>query len=205
MTNQNVRYERKIHLPNLSLDKIRAVVKTNSYGFREAYPKRQVNSLYYDTVSLGAFFDNELNAAKRAKLRIRWYGDSLEMPDKDHRLEIKIKNGTVGDKFVEPASSNDPYVAHLLKISSPVILVSYQREYFESFDKKFRITLDSDLQYRKPDAGLHENSSYKDMGTVLEIKYAKNLDEEVRKVVSELPGRVGKFSKYARGMVYLYS
>lgn len=214
MNNSNIRYERKMHFTNLSADQLQTIIKLNSYGFKEIYSTRQVNSLYYDTQSFDSFFDNELNAVNRAKVRIRWYGSSLLQSENNANLEIKIKQGSTGDKIVQSAmgvldgerfeDAEDAYLNYVLTKMQPVLLVSYQRQYFQSFDKKFRITLDSDVQYRKPNNLLVQDCAYQDIGYVLEFKYSKTLDMQAKKVIEQFPGRVTKFSKFARGMVSLY-
>ena len=46
---QNVRYEIKMDCDRTYLPVIKSWVIVNSAGFREAFPPRQVNSLYFDT------------------------------------------------------------------------------------------------------------------------------------------------------------
>lgn len=200
----NIRYERKIYLPLLTRELAETYIKLHPYGFREIYYKRQVNSVYFDTASLDCFWKNEHNATKRAKLRVRWYGENLKCPD-DAQLEIKIKHGTVGDKVTsEWGKLADPFILSQIKQTSPVLLITYQRRYFQSYDKKFRITVDSDINYRGITKGCFEKQVYSDVGRVIELKYAAELDIEAKAIVEKLPGRVGKFSKYARGILRVY-
>ncbi len=204
MSKQNIRYERKIYLPFLTRDLVETHIKLHPYGFREVYYKRQVNSIYFDTASLSCFWNNELNACKRAKIRVRWYGENLECPD-DAQLEIKIKNGNVGDKLTsEWRELKDPFILSQIKNTSPVILVSYQRRYYQSYGKKFRITVDSEIKYKGVTQNCMKKQQYEETGCVIELKYASYLDGEAKRIIEKLPGRVGKFSKYARGILNIY-
>ena len=47
--NKEKRIERKMHFPNKDKDILTSLIKTHPYGFKETYPERQVNSIYYDT------------------------------------------------------------------------------------------------------------------------------------------------------------
>jgi SPX domain protein involved in polyphosphate accumulation len=204
MNKQNIRYERKIYVPLLTRDLVETYIKLHPYGFKNIYFKRQVNSIYFDTTSLNCFWNNELNACKRSKIRVRWYGEALRCPE-NAQFEIKIKNGNVGDKLTrEWKELKDPFILSAIKGTSPVILVSYQRRYFQSYDKKFRITVDSDIKYRGINKNCMERQQYEEVGCVIELKYSSSLDGEAKQIIGKLPGRIGKFSKYARGIKYVY-
>jgi len=198
--NNEKRYERKLYFPDKDVKSLEQIIKTNPYGFKEVYYERQVNSIYYDTISLDNFWDNENGHENRAKLRIRWYGEEPE-PNKDALIEIKTKKGAVGSKIREKYNSDLPqYVKEMFKTTEPVLKVSYKRRYFESFDKKIRMTVDHDISY----FGLLKTSTitqpYSEKGGVIEIKYDISEDSTVSKITQKFDHRLEKFSKYARGI-----
>ncbi len=96
-----MRYERKYLLEHVTLFDIQQMVKLHPAAFRETYPMRQVNNIYFDTVNFEAYRDNIMGIAKRTKYRIRWYGDDLKTIQKP-RLEEKVKHGELGYKNVIP-------------------------------------------------------------------------------------------------------
>lgn len=205
MNNQNIRYERKIYIDTNSIDQIQALIKTHPYGFKEIYYKRKVNSVYYDSPDLNSFWDNELGSAKRAKTRVRWYGDQTTIPLENSNLEIKIKHGIVGDKITTPWKNiEDQSILEKINNIEPVILITYERSYFQSFDKRFRITLDSNIAYSKTNGTTIDSVIYRERGCVLEVKYINKFDNIAKDIINYLPGRVTKFSKYARGIMQVY-
>jgi hypothetical protein len=82
----------------------------------------------------------------------------------------------------------------------PVVVVSYQRQYFASSYLQIRITLDSDLcfqtinDWQKAKLGLHLPL------TILECKYRLAEDPHLEELVQSLPLRITKFSKYLVAM-----
>jgi SPX domain protein involved in polyphosphate accumulation len=202
--NKEKRYERKFYFPNKDEISLESIIKTNPYGFREIYHERQVNSIYYDTISFDNFWDNENGHENRAKLRIRWYGEKPE-PNRDAFIEIKIKRGLVGSKIREKNEGElQAYIREMFKTTEPVLKVSYKRKYFESFDKKIRMTVDYKIKYQ----GLLKVSSinlpYEEIGGVIEIKYDISEDPIVSKITQMFDHRLEKFSKYARGIFACY-
>lgn len=197
------RIERKMYFPDKDKDSLVRLIKTHSYGFKETFPERQVNSIYYDTESLDNFWDNENGHENRIKLRIRWYGGALE-PDKKAVIELKIKKGDVGSKIREKLDNNNQKIKDLFRATSPVIKIHYKRRYYESMDRKIRMTVDYDITY----TGLLDirNSSKPctEPGCVVEIKYDVSLDNKISDITQVFGHRIDKFSKYARGIFSCY-
>jgi len=83
----------------------------------------------------------------------------------------------------------------------PVLLNSYQRSYFGTFDGKFRITIDWNLNYLSL---LNGNSfrkyQHKENGVVVELKYDESLDNATDRIMQYLPFRQTKSSKYVNGI-----
>ena len=198
------RIERKMYFPDKNKDSLIGVIKTHPYGFKETYPERQVNSIYYDTASLDNFWDNENGHENRAKLRIRWYGKDLE-PNKEAIIELKMKMGEVGSKIREKVSDNkDQRIKDMFKITSPVIKIYYKRRYFESADRKIRMTVDFDITYEGLSNSKNYSKPYTEPGCVVEIKYDVSIDDKISGITQIFGHRINKFSKYARGIFSCY-
>ena len=200
---ETFRYERKLYFPDSYPEELIGLIKTNQYGFSERYKERRVNSIYYETASMDSYFDNENGHGNRVKFRTRWYGDN-PTPNKDSVHELKFKNGFTGYKIRESVKKESLYLSHIMKITKPILKVSYLRRYFESFDGKIRMTIDRDIIYE----GLQNDASRKipvvEKGCVVEIKYNPDYDATVSKILSGFGHRIDKFSKYSRGVKYCY-
>lgn len=216
-TGREWRYERKYPQEVYSLSEVELLVREHPALFLRAHPERWVNSLYYDTPSLGGLADSINGLRDRVKVRVRWYGPMagrVESPV----LEFKRKRGRLGSKeryalapfdfstrtaplptglTGNPVLPDDVQAA--LRLLVPSALTRYRRRYYLSADRRFRLTLDADLAFyrvmpesrrlaRRPDAF---------PGTVVEVKYGAGDDEAARPVLEALPFRWSRFSKYS--------
>ncbi len=188
-------------------------------AFTVHHPPRRVNSLYYDTHELGCLGDNLAGVASRSKLRLRWYGTALE--NIEAALEVKCKQGRLGWKHQHTLAHRfdldaeswrelsrkierdlpDWWARRVEVTSRPVVIVSYQREYYRTADHDIRATLDFDLtaydQQRGIKPNLQRRVPMRDR-VVLELKCDSAVDGRLADVVSALPIRVEKCSKYVQ-------
>ena len=221
----NYRYERKFLIDSHSLPQIEAMVRSHPAKFEESYEPRNVNSLYLDDINMQNVEDNLAGINNRKKERIRWYGTTFGKI-KSPVLEIKIKKGLLGAKEIYPlntfsldsnfrkktiqklfGNSNIPeYNMHILSLLNPTILDVYTRKYFVSSDKKFRLTIDFNIEYFKVNqlynTFMEKVSSH---SVVLEIKYDEQFDNEAEQITNYFQFRVTKSSKYVSGADYFYS
>ncbi len=215
------RFERKFLTDQLSFSSLERLVKQHPACFTEIFQERRVNNIYFDTPSLNFFDDNIAGKSARRKVRIRWYGQSMDIL-KNPVLEFKIKEGQLGMKssyllpdislakqisfgFFEHwfKSSDLPgAVIESLLLLEPVLLNYYNRKYFQSFDKDFRFTIDKQMtfcDFKSRQRGWLQ--SYEDLeNRVLELKYSQDLDEKAAWIVNHLPIRMTKSSKYVMGV-----
>jgi hypothetical protein len=218
------RFERKVAIQGLSLQEMRLWIRTHPAVFREQHPARAVNNVYLDTPELGAYAVHVDGAERRFKLRVRWYGDArgrVEAPV----LEIKIKRGHVGSKerFALPPLEydggldvgalraavapqiTDRDVAAALDRVVPVLFNRYDRHYFASGDGRLRLTIDTGLRFeslrgrRFGPLDVHDERDH----LVFELKYAVADEARAAWVFQGLPVRLGKSSKYLRGIARL--
>ncbi|MFC2001747.1 VTC domain-containing protein [Chloroflexota bacterium] len=222
----SLRYERKFLISELSRFEVEAIVKLHPAIFSEIYQQRFVNNIYFDTINASSFADNVSGVSERLKVRVRWYGDVFGLIEKPI-LEFKTKKGLTGGKVRFPINSfyldsnyslgvqQDSFIKSgipdiLLEYLKPLrftLLNHYSRKYFESANRKFRITIDFDMESFKIDS--RNNSFIEEIidrkHTILELKYSDEHDEEARLITNYFPFRMTKSSKYVTGFDQFHS
>lgn len=203
-----MRYERKYRIGTSSFDSVLHEVMSNPLGFKQAFPDRLVNSIYYDDINYTSYNDNLLGIGNRVKYRVRWYGESLT-DIKRPILEKKIKKSLLGTK--EYKELNDfsltdgaPEINGFLNTNQlfPHIIVRYQRVYLVSVDGRVRATIDKNLQYINLMNRKVSQVSNKDQSLILEIKYDQGHEELANDCMQMIPYRLTKNSKYVFAMNY---
>ncbi len=190
------RKEKKIKLSYYELNKLKTNLLNN--GMSSLYPKRKINSQYFDTKNLMMFQDSEEGVLPRKKIRVRWYFDqSYFLETKISSIEGRFKfSKKINDKFYNDIKS-EGYLDKDYGLIFPVLRVRYERSYFEY--KKMRITFDENIEYFSDKFLNYLNS--KDLEAVLEIKTSFNTpDDYILKEFSHIDSR---FSKYCRGILAL--
>ena len=214
------RYEIKLQYDGLHLSKVRQWILLHSLAFIPAYPSRQVNNIYFDTAGLDSLNDHLSGVGNRRKLRFRWYGENIDCAL--GQLEIKQKINRIGWKYAYPIPTTldlanlnwsqiheiiqqhtEGIFLEMISVSRPVIINSYQRDYFVASDGQTRLTLDYEteafdqqliqapnIKYRIPLLNL----------VILEIKTETQHDVDLPSLVAEFPLRTEKHSKFIAGM-----
>jgi len=217
----NPRYERKFIAAGLTLSEVLALVRRHPAAFREIYPARAINNIYLDSPDLHDFHDHVNGVACRSKTRVRWYGPwsgSIERP----ALERKLKQGNLSGKIshaLAPFSMNGclskaaleasfdnanlpPLARSSLRFLQPSLLNRYQRHYFQSADRGFRLTVDYGLQFAAPGwvpgAGVFFGPSSTQV--VIELKFGPNEADSAERITNTLPFRMVRCSKYVLGI-----
>ena len=215
------RYERKFFVENTSSKEIERVVKNHPRFFKEIHHVRKINNIYFDTLERDNFVDNIEGAKDRVKFRIRWYGDLKGLVPKP-KLEMKIKAGLLGTKrtfnlssFVFDRKLSRIMLQNVFRDSNlpddvasqvlqqwPTLVNRYNRKYFQSRDKKFRVTIDDEQWfYNIRSIGNTFLSKFKDFDNIiLELKYDQKYFKEAHEVSTLFPFRMTKSSKYSRGV-----
>lgn len=215
------RYERKFLISALSSQSVESILRLHPAMFAEIYHQRFVNNIYFDSFGLRNYTDNMIGSTRRTKVRIRWYGDLFGNIAKPV-LELKSKDGFLNKKesyslrpFRLDESFNDSKVSEIfgmadfpeivkmnLKFLKPVLLNRYRRKYFQSVDKRYRITVDGDLVFYRISHHFNSFVSKVKKGTdvILEIKYDAHWDPDASYISGGFPFRLTKSSKYVTGI-----
>ena len=219
------RYERKFFITEINSKDVDAIVKLHPAIFSEIFHERSVNNIYFDTPELNNYFDNIDGNMYRVKSRIRWYGRTFGVIEKPV-LELKIKNGLLGrkeaysldtfkldghfnmQKIVQIIqNTNIPeFIAIGIKSSQPTLLNKYDRRYFLSADKRYRITIDTNQIFYRIGSqnNFFLNKIKNDLNVILELKYNINFDEDANHITEHFPFRLTKSSKYVTGIEKIY-
>ena len=214
------RYERKFAIEQMSLNEAENILLCNNMFFSEVYYKRQVNNIYLDSIYMDAYYTNVEGLGHRKKYRVRWYGN-LFSKIRRPVLEVKVKNGIVGSKYkyelqgfelarlfrtniledVFNKSSLPENVSFELATVDPTLINTYSRKYYMSINGKYRVTIDTGLEYFSVQRGFNNIvSSSPQRGVVIEIKYSVENDENVDCITQLFPFRLTRSSKYVQGV-----
>jgi len=185
-------------------------IQMNQCSFNNVYDKRNVNSIYFDSLDAICYEDNVTGHSSRTKLRVRWYDDKPKL-----RFELKRKRNSFGWKLIETFTPsfdiNNVMIIDLRNLirkeltiiyqfyidiySEPSVLISYDREYFISADDRIRITVDTNQKFTDLTNGaadIHEESDT----FVVEFKFDRNDYNSVKKMIENFPLRLSRNSKY---------
>jgi hypothetical protein len=219
---ESTRYEIKMTCDEIYLPDVRSWVQLHPDLFAEAYPSRQVNSLYFDTRDAEALNDNLIGVSERSKLRLRWYGKDysavqgvLELKRKVNRLAWKSYSPvpiTLDLTAISWSELNQQLQQHAEGIvaawlsfaDQPMLLNSFTREYYESIDRQIRVTVDYDQKVYGQMTHLAPNLKFETPmrgQVVIEVKSDSSLYRRVSNVVTLFPLPVARNSKYVQGVL----
>ena len=217
---EDLRFERKAYIDTIDRRSLISMILQHPALFTKIHKERIVNSLYFDTPQF-ADAQEKINGLKsRRKVRIRWYGSLfgeihkpiLEIKNKENGLGWKMRYplhpfiiDNRGDtpiqlEFIDQEGTSVPKTLLISRI--PSSLVSYRRAYFQSADRRFRLTIDDKLMFHIPVRNSRAWARIPDniRGTIIELKYSRDDDDDAQQITSLYPFRWGSFSKYTRGL-----
>ncbi len=221
----NFRYERKFYITEMPTEEIESMLKFHPAIFKEIYYGRFINNIYFDTFNLMHYFESVEGVSSRMKVRIRWYNDLFGFIEKPI-LELKLKRNLHVGKLFYPLKpfifDNNFSINTIRKILKESVLNDilylnirelkfsllnrYKRKYFLSSNRKYRITIDNNLQSYalSPHQNnfLHKFSDYS--ASILELKYNDPHDGFVQDITNYFPFRLTKSSKYVEGINKLF-
>ena len=220
----NLRYERKFVYDKGNPQQIidNEVLKS-PFFFSEIFHKRRVNNIYFDDNNFSFFKQNVLGVGDREKYRLRWYGQTIE-EIKDPTIEVKRRLGEVGDKvsfklkgmeknILQPFRNNielfkgqelPKEIKQRILGLKPSLINSYERRYFLSKCKIFRITIDYNLSFYDVHRPQIKSNLFNINEVILELKYNLDSDNVSKEVSHNLSERLTKSSKYVKGINLIY-
>ena len=160
------RKENKFYLTKINQELLKSSLMEK--GMTILYPKRIINSYYFDTNNLNCFHDSQNGILPRYKVRVRSYGES-----KDFFKEIKISS--IEGRFKKSHKlfeknflqmKNSGYFFKEIGLLKPSIIVNYKRGYF--LFKHLRITFDEEINYINC-RSINKTKFY-ESGTVMEMR-----------------------------------
>jgi len=209
-----MRYERKYRIENQHFLQVLQEIMSIQGAFSSAYPDRWVNSIYLDNMDYRALRENLSGVSNRSKYRMRWYGEDYQNIS-NPILEEKIKANLLGYKNLKKLTSttlSSSNIRSKLDIDilkdlnqEPVVMVRYLRTYLESYDRRVRITIDRELQYRGINNYEIDPFPIVDDAIILEMKYDQNIEEEIDDILQAIKYRLTKNSKFVSGMMGYWS
>ena len=194
-------------------------------GFRQKYPPRQINSLYFDAPGFDSYSESVAGVSARAKVRYRWYGASA-FPCSG-QLEVKVKRGQTGWKLVWPvdvATSPDAVTVGnlrrlilerlpgeaqhwLLEFSEPVLRNRYTRHYWEALFGDLRLTMDTDLAMFSLQRSFSrdlDRTTRINRTVIVELKFNNANRRKVADMIKGMPLVMSRNSKYCNGLSQIY-
>lgn len=214
MKKSDFRHEMKIPFQLTEYLEFSEWLNNSGLAPRKQFPDREIHSVYLDTADLDDYQDNIAGISKRGKTRLRWYNDER----KKMVLELKNKQGRLANKLVIQLENSlaewpfDRAVCNRLLRSHarsraisrelclfPCLHVQYQRAYYE-IATGIRMTCDTDIFYQRLYPVRTEYVKRSVVDVVIEFKYAPEDSKEVRRLLSGMPGRVFRHSKYVVGI-----
>ena len=225
-TTTEKRVEIKDAFSPYELSKFESAIKLSRLSFYCPYPSRQINSIYFDDYFHRSLEDSIEGNSLRTKRRIRWYG--MQKKKVDATLEVKKKQGIYSWKqlyknkyTVNPnakswggmiESKDEKYGPNTDLLNQlPRSIISYNRQYFCSFNGKVRITIDQNLQSFSQNSTWGPNfdqvrKHYNFM--IIEVKVSSKDGHLVELVRKDIPFTPMRFSKYCESLIpqkYFYS
>ena len=100
--------------------------------------------------------------------------------------------------FRKSKLKNDIY--NEISTKFPSLINSYERKYYLSRNKLFRVTIDQKLSYYYVSPNVKEVLTKNNQDSiVVEIKYDSDNDKELHQITNQLPFRLSRNSKYVQG------
>ena len=175
------------------------------------YPKRKVNSIYYDRLKFHDLQSNLTGLANREKNRLRWYNEEQQI-----YFEKKIKQNFLSKKYTIKLDTKREILDYSLFFSfnnsdldkfksilneksfllKPVILISYQRDYLK-YGQFINVTLDTNINFTDYETKMKYKNNNR---AILEIKYDMKYENNVNQLIKDLPIVQSRSSKYLLGM-----
>ena len=178
------------------------------------HPDRTNNTIYVDGPDLPDYFGNVSGQSRRSKTRFRWYNDdkkgiSLEEKWKIGRASYKRTIGLDNPLQILPrtrhdlraiaASNTSIKLMRSVRHLYPTCEVRYARSYFR-LPGGIRMTVDCDQQFRRLHLVKAKRFVRSPVDYVVEFKFPFDCEIGVKWMLTGIPFRVFRHSKYVVGV-----
>ena len=186
----------------------------NFTDIKKKYSKRNIKSIYFDNYNFDSAKDNLIGLSNREKIRLRWYNNDLGQSI----LEIKKKIDNFNQKNKQTIEFKKKNIFHYnifslmkelntqTKIISeknlnPIILISYDREYYENING-IRLTIDSNLTFNRILGSNKTNFSkrIKYPRYIIELKFGQDSNYQILNFLKNANFINTRNSKYILGL-----
>jgi len=212
------RAELKYYCSKASEPIFRAWLQSRTPKFRMHHPARWVYNIYFDDLDQTAYWESISGSTDRRKFRLRWYAD--QYPSR-LSVEIKEKRGNLTRKSAQEVTLESELPRRLCALRKlvasmevfrkldwpqglfPSMANCYFREYFLEFETGVRMTLDHHIRASELIDKTRLPSNTAELlrsGFVVEFKFDTQLNSFVRELLSDIPLRRQRFSKYCEGL-----
>jgi SPX domain protein involved in polyphosphate accumulation len=208
------RHELKVPFEHMQFIEFQSWLQQSGLHPKKQFPDRKVHSVYLDTAMLDDYQDNVSGMSQRGKLRLRWYNDATEKVV----LELKNKRGRLANKLVIELQNPCGDIPFERRISDrllrsteksreiakqhnlfPSLHVQYERAYFE-IAPGIRMTLDKRIRYQKLYPLKTQSTTASAVEVVVEFKYPISEAAKAARLLTGMPGRIFRHSKYVIGV-----
>lgn len=215
----DLRRELKFVLPALPSELAVSRIRARLPNLVAEYPRRRVSSIYFDSATYHSYMQSNSGMSARVKLRMRWYGEAMEVAPV---LELKNRLSHVGWKRqhqlrlldLADVSFDDLRATFRREVSQterttidmlhrPIVIVSYERHYFRTVDRKLRVTIDSGLRFFDQRNRPWPNFVFDRRDAAFTIVECKGSADDLvgaTNALAALGARQSRFSKYCYGV-----
>jgi hypothetical protein len=217
------RYELKFILDEASLSKAKSWLYAAT-TMRTSYPRRTINSVYFDDPGHSSVRDNLAGISERKKIRLRWYqfdknskeitSPLLEFKSRNGRLNRKnklkipgLEDGLLGLEYKDLFQQIYSKIGNSIFFDdhfSPALHVNYSREYFEDA-KSVRITFDRQISFINPlpHTLVAQGTPISYPSIIMEVKFSPEHKLYVTSLLRTFNKSAVRHSKYLVGLATL--
>jgi hypothetical protein len=220
----DARREIKFAVRRADLGKFQSILGVNCRQVRYGNPTSRVTSLYFDDARLSACRLNLDGVSRRTKLRLRWYDTPFPEVRAFFEVKKRLDEAVVKERVaLRPRLPPGPLLLRrlperlasvlpsghselLLARGEPVLMVEYERAYFEAVGEPVRLTVDNDLTFYPQMGRRFATRRFAERIAdlvILELKTPLGNEGRLRDLLHPLAPWLSRSSKYVMGCQYL--
>lgn len=171
-----------------------AQIVQSKFGASKEHEPRRVSSIYFDDQYLSCYHDSDEGLTPRKKYRLRWYGNADLTPSTEVCFEIKETFPYFRSKKINFRGAFRDFdifeECRGLPMLQPVLVISYNRQYFKNEFTRFTIDTEIESEGLAPLAPKKYNFHH----GVLEFKFDRKINIDF--ISKQFPLMIMRSSKY---------